>query len=67
MGQSILVPLLIHKISTISAQSVGYEPVAHLEFDWLGITINYSHGERYLGEFIRSAAILELLLGDMVA
>jgi len=43
------------------------EEVARAEFGKLGLEINYSRGERYLGGFIGSGASKEQWLGDMVA
>ena len=43
------------------------EDVARHEFESLGLDINFSRGERYLGGFIGSGASKEKWLGDMVA
>ena len=43
------------------------EPVARQAFERLGLEMNFSCGERYLGGFIGSGASKELWLGDMVA
>ncbi len=43
------------------------ESKTKLEFDLLGLEINFSRGERYLGDFIGSGASKKQWLGDMVA
>ena len=43
------------------------EAVARTEFEKLGLEINFSRGERYLGGFIGSGATKEKWLGEMVA
>ena len=42
------------------------EPAAHQAFEGIGLEINYSRGQRYLGGFIGSARKKEEWLGDMV-
>ena len=43
------------------------EAVARSEFEKLGLDINFSRGQRYLGGFIGSGATKEKWLGEMVA
>ncbi len=43
------------------------ETQAKLEFDRLGLDINFSHGEQYLGGFIGSGVAKQQWLGDVVA
>jgi hypothetical protein len=43
------------------------EEIARREFEMLGLNINFSWGERYLGGYIGSGATKDKWIGDMVA